>query len=112
MKINVLGTKYNLKFKTVRTESKLEGCVGFCDYSTKELIVDKMIPDENSMANLPYYKRKVIRHEIIHAFLMESGLDVNSDWATNEEMVDFFAMQIEKMYKAFREAEALEEFAK
>ncbi|WP_394967432.1 hypothetical protein [Candidatus Allofournierella merdipullorum] len=51
--------------------------------------------------------RKIIRHEIIHAFLFESGLAENSDWAQIEEMVDFFAIQFPKLQKAFEEAEAV-----
>ena len=44
---------------------------------------------------------------MIHAFLHESGLAVNSDWAQNEEMVDWFALQAPKLFKAFKEAGAL-----
>jgi hypothetical protein len=54
--------------------------------------------------------RRVVRHEIVHAFLMESGLDESSNpadaWATNEEMVDWFARQGPKIYKAWKEADA------
>ena len=59
------------------------------------------------------YQHKVIRHEIVHAFLYESGLDVNSlsggAWAKNEEMVDWMAIQIPKILKAFQEAGIAEE---
>ena len=39
------------------------------------------------------YKKEVLRHEIVHAYLNESGLVNNAHvfelgWATNEEMVD------------------------
>lgn len=42
-----------------------------------------------------------MRHEIVHAYLFESGLTecsgaVNS-WAINEEMVDWIASQFPKM---------------
>ena len=52
-----------------------------------------------------------MRHEITHAFLNESGLDANASdtdcWAKNEEMVDWFAIQSPKIYKAFNEVGAL-----
>lgn len=38
-----------------------------------------------------------MRHELIHAFLGESGLRSDSEWAENEEMVDYFAIQFEKI---------------
>lgn len=56
--------------------------------------------------NLPAYKKSVIRHEIIHAFLYESGLD-SCSWAANEEMVDFFAMQFPKLLQIFKEADCI-----
>lgn len=51
-----------------------------------------------------------LKHEIIHAFLYECGLDRNSmsyqgSWATNEEMVDWFALQYEKIRTVMHDAE-------
>ena len=58
--------------------------------------------------DLVAYQRKVIRHEIVHAFLYESGLWQNSYgskcWAQNEEMVDWFAIQEPKIHSAYIEA--------
>ena len=51
------------------------------------------------------------RHEIIQAFLNESGLQGSSvtagPWARNEEMVDRFAIQSPKIYEAFETANCL-----
>ena len=49
----------------------------------------------------------MLRHEIVHAFLYESGLDVSSEWARNEEIVDWIALQTPKLQKAFEEAGCL-----
>lgn len=56
--------------------------------------------------------KKILRHEIVHAFLNQSGLSENagiykSAWSINEEMVDWFAIQGTKIYKAWKEAGAL-----
>ena len=53
------------------------------------------------------FRKKVARHEIIHAFLYESGLSHNSEWANNEEMIDWIAIQFSKMLKAFEEIECI-----
>ncbi len=53
--------------------------------------------------------RRTARHEIVHAFLAESGLDQNSDWARNEEIVDWIALQGPKIFKAWQEAGAINE---
>ena len=55
--------------------------------------------------------KQTLRHEIVHAFLGESGLSNNSNsidaWARNEEVVDWFAIQGPKIYKAWQEAGAV-----
>ena len=87
---------------------------GYCDQSTREIIVDDMEKYQEqlgSKADLRIYKKQVTRHEIIHAFLFESGLDVSSvkaeSWATNEEMVDWIAIQMPKIIAAMEKAGAL-----
>lgn len=50
--------------------------------------------------------KNVMRHEILHAFLFESGLSENAGfsgcWATNEEMVDWFAIQSPKIFAVYQ----------
>lgn len=104
MKVNVLGTEYNLIESNEANDERLNGRDGYCDTSTKECVVDEMQGTEPGMKkNMPEYKKAVIRHELIHAFLFESGLDICS-WAENEELVDWIAIQFPKMLKAFIEA--------
>ena len=106
-KINVLGTEYTLKESDASQDIKLDGRAGYTDTSIKECVVDSMnIVTPTSKANLPEFKKSVIRHELIHAFLYESGLDACS-WAKDEEMIDWIAIQFPKLLKAFKEADAL-----
>lgn len=107
-KVNVLGTEYSI---IESNESKDEGLIdkdGYCDTSIKQCVIDEMkITDPSAKKDLLGYKKAVTRHELIHAFLFESGLSVCSSWAENEEMVDWIAIQFPKMQKAFEEASAL-----
>lgn len=111
--INVLGTNYKIFFKNEQQEERLEVNWGFCDFHTKEIYVRDDIDKESkdSCKNLIDFKNKVLRHEILHAFLYESGLRENSDkapsWAENEEMVDWFAIQIPKIVKIYKELNIL-----
>ncbi|WP_461218455.1 hypothetical protein [Lapidilactobacillus salsurivasis] len=57
------------------------------------------------MEDLEVYTRKTLRHELIHAFLYESGLDANSEWARNEEIVDWIAIQFPKLQIVFNQSE-------
>ena len=99
MIINVLGTEYTIHETDEHTENRLCDCDGFCDKTTKEICITTA-PKECSLGDWTWYRNKILRHEIIHAFLFESGLSVNSDWADNEEMIDWIAYQLPKIQKA------------
>lgn len=74
----------------------------------KEIVVENYKRGQpGSKGKLEIQEQKNIRHEIVHAFLFESGLAENSDWAQNEEMVDWVAKQGPKLLKAWQEAGAL-----
>lgn len=113
MKANVLGTDYRIFFKGIDEEPRLKENWGFTDFHTKEIYIASDIDKEteNSCKNLIDFKNKVMRHEILHAFLYESGLRENSNstiaWAENEEMIDWFAIQIPKIVKVYEELHIL-----
>lgn len=113
-KANILGTEYKI-YRNVEEEKepRLKTNYGFCDYCTKEIFLSKeaLTETEDSMKNLKQYENKVLRHEIIHAYLYESGLRENSNrticWAENEEMVDWIAIQSPKIFKTFKELDII-----
>ena len=107
--ITVLGTDIQILFREEKNDPNLSNCVGYFD-SSKQLIVIKILePGERSLGDLERYQKEILRHEIIHAFLHESGIDACSgpaeNWGTNEEMVDWIAIQSPKIFKAFQEME-------
>ena len=109
MIVNVLGTEYTIKKSNRVEDLGLEHADGYCDYSTKIIVIDTFetyeeLPD--SLKNLNDYEKKVIRHELVHAFLYESGLSVNS-WAKDEEIVDWIACQFPKLIKVFEQSNAI-----
>lgn len=107
-KIDVLGTEYSLQYLSSKEDKKLENLDGYTDFYLKRVVVEKdfenRLFDENKIKN---YQKKILRHEIIHAFLFESGLECNSlktyNWAENEEMVDWFAIQSPKIFDVFND---------
>lgn len=106
--VNILGVPYTIIIEERGIYSDDGSADGWCDFTTKEIIAFNYRQDVSSSRDLIRYQHKVIRHEIVHAFLYESGLAENSlscdAWAKNEEMVDWLAIQIPKIYKAFAEA--------
>lgn len=107
--INVLGTEYEIVRPTSEQDKKLKEIDGYCDNTICRIAVSGEESDDTmNKENLEAVRQKQLRHEIIHAFLYESGLAENSDWALNEEMVDWVAFQIPKLGKAMRKAGALD----
>lgn len=113
-KINILGTEYRIETHKVSEDSYLEekGLAGYCAECSKVIVVADMSEEKY----FPYmdetekeaYRKRTLRHEIMHAFLNESGLSDSSNqyggaWAKNEEMVDWFAIQSPKIFKVYSE---------
>ena len=102
--ITVLGEKWLIIFKD--EDDAFEDSYGFTDLDTHTIVIET-IDDIDCTAN----QQRVIRHEIVHAFLMESGLAESSNaadsWATNEEMVDWFARMSPKIFKVYQELDIL-----
>lgn len=117
MMVNILGTEYTVtvkKYDDDHTFKKFKAN-GYCSSTEKEIVLCDMstYPDweEESDTVRENQTKSTLRHEIVHAFLDESGLSANSNeseaWARNEEMVDWFALQGPKIYRAWQEAGAL-----
>lgn len=70
----------------------------------KKIIIEEFKKDPRNWEDMDAYFMQVIRHEIVHAFLHESGLDSNTNWARNEEIVDWIAIQFPKLEKTFGDA--------
>lgn len=112
-KINILGTEYRIEFRKEDEDAALKECNGYCDVSVKLIAVLAEPNKECDLEDFSALQRKTLRHEIVHAFLAESGLfnntyNVDTGWAMNEEMVDWFAIQSPKIFKVYSEMGLLE----
>lgn len=109
MTINVLGTDYTIEKLTSSEDDMLLECDGYCDKTSKRLVV----AEKEKRCNLDAfeeYQKKVMRHEIVHAFMYESGLAENwerKEIGQEETVVDWFAIQGLKIYKAWEQAKCI-----
>lgn len=108
MKVNILGTEYEVVTQTDSENPKLKQADGLCEVYSHKIVIREIENTSDSYENLEAYKRKVLRHEVIHAFFAESGLRSNSDYAEIEELVDWIAIQSPKMLKVFEELNIIE----
>lgn len=105
MKISVLGTEYTIEYRNKIQDVLLNDCDGYCDKTSKCIVIGEK-ENDSELSDFDQYQRKVLRYEIIHAFLFESGL--HESWQReqghNESYVDWIAVQYPKMKKVFAEA--------
>lgn len=106
--VHILGTGYKILIIEEGDYRYSNEADGWCDPQGKEILLYNYKQGAESVKDLVAYQNKVLRHEIIHAFLYESGLWQSSYgsncWAKNEEMVDWIAIQEPKLNRAFKEA--------
>ena len=96
MQIDILGTEYTFLIKNKYEDESLETMNGYCKPYEKLIIVEKNEDIE--------FINRVTRHEIIHAYLFESGLQ---ELTNHEILVDWLAIQFPKLSKTFNELERL-----
>lgn len=110
--LSILGTEYKLRFLSSDEYPKLKSCEadGLFEPYTKELIINTDMFSRGSndqVENLHEYQNKVIKHEIIHAFLHESG---SLDYAADERLVDLLSIQIDKIFAVLSSIPSLTTF--
>lgn len=98
--INILGVKYQIREDNSIISQNVDG---LCKYYDKKILIrsrDNMLcPDDTiETKNLRY--NEVLRHEIIHAFFDESGLD---NYSCDEQLVQWIAYQWPKIQNIFDE---------
>lgn len=108
--VNVLGTTYNIITDVPSSDmpEEADGCV---DVTTHTIKIAEMKSDKNSVQDMEMYRKKILRHEIIHAFFYESGIWSNSTssepWGMDEQLTDWIAIQFPKLLQAFEYAGCL-----
>ncbi len=114
---SILGATYTIETRKISEDEymKEKHLCGYCCEESKRIVVADMSEKEyfelDEAEQKSCYKR-TLRHELIHAFLNESGLSDDAStpsgsWAKHEEMVDWFAIQSPKIFKTFEELDIL-----
>ena len=107
--VDVLGVEYDILYRLPGEDEylKQEDIGGYCDFYSKIIVIN--VQEETAVIDFTAYLKKNLRHEIVHAFFYESGLAFNSGritnqgWAVNEELIDWIAIQGEKVHNAWKE---------
>ena len=111
--VDILGSKWTIKY--VDDDPEFEQANGYTNDAAREIVIENVKTSDDplsfDMQSQYTNQKRVLRHELIHAYLYESGLGDSSNscdaWAVNEEMVDWFARNIPKMILTFKELKCL-----
>lgn len=110
--VYILNTRYEIFYRHRKDDVELEDADGYVDFYNKKIVICTLDDWDNStLLAIAERIKESLRHEIVHAFLFESGLSACSEytehWAKNEEMVDWIAIQGPKIHEAWKKAGAL-----
>lgn len=110
MAVDILGTEYTVKIVDNFGDEPDDRTAGYTDPDMHLIqLRDLSTMDEwkkETVEKIEARQKEILRHEIVHAYLNESGLKYNSfvfgdEWAHNEEMVDWFAIQGPKILETW-----------
>lgn len=118
MKVNILGSEWTVERKKYNEDDAFDrkSYDGYCDPYQRKIVYCDMETypgwDHEEPGTVKEAEKETLRHEIVHAYLDESGLQTCASvqmysWAKNEEMVDWIALQGPKIYKTWEEVGAL-----
>lgn len=104
-KVKILGTKYKIFDEATNDDFPLlQNMDGFHDVTKKQIVIAGFVNELGADQDLEFVKKQVTRHELIHAFMSESGME---EWSQNEQLVNWFAIQSPKIFKVFQELDIL-----
>ena len=107
--VDVLGIPYSVNITPEADDPKLESMDGYTDPSIKRIVISdvhRRPDDPENVQDQDWFQRTIIRHELIHAFVVESGCQ-DALWHS-EDMVRWLAYMFPRLVDAFKEAKAME----
>ena len=96
--VMILGAVWTVRSATETEEPRLDGVNGFTDWTTRTIYLEKNT--QGNLGSIEIYMNQVIKHEVVHAFMFESGLGdafEHKDYGQEETIVDWFAFQMGKI---------------
>lgn len=101
MTIRILGTEYSVEYKKMGDANY----DGICDSTSKEIAIRS--DNVSGVGNMKELQKISLRHEVIHAFMFESGLGFSwqhpEEFGHDETTVDWFARMYDKIKEVFEE---------
>ena len=96
--VKVLGNIYTIEKLETRNDFMAQHRLdGYCDRTTRNI---KVCIEGSHYQNKKEYLDEVVRHELLHAFLLEGGIAYNTSVHT-EQYIDWLVVQWDKISDMF-----------
>lgn len=98
--VSILGQIYSVSYSKKNKYCDENNCDGYTNWIEKKIKVRD--------SGVPEFDKKVLRHELIHAHMFESGLCGSEhvkplEVTHDEQMIDWFAVQMPKILEVCEE---------
>ena len=114
MQVNIFGSTWTIKYVDVTDDNSdlfQDETAGFCDGSSRTIYIKNFKPSELiGIGDEEELKQYILRHELIHAALIECGLGdnwVREPMGHDETSVDWLAHKFPQLIGIFMDAGAL-----
>lgn len=100
--VNILGTEYAVRFDHKEKDSD-----GQTFFYKKEIALrptEEMLDEDETIEEKEERFKEVFRHELFHSFLFEG---TGADYAYDENLINFLAVNSPKVFKVFQELDIL-----
>lgn len=93
-KVDVLGAEYVVQVGARKELNIQPEHSGECQYFRKKILVCNEFSEEVKKEDIPLVLKSIIKHEVAHAFLYESGREEN---ANDEDLVTWLEIMSNKL---------------
>lgn len=103
--ILVLGRNYQIYYLKEEDDKELEDKYGYADQIEAKIVIDTSVIDDckNDRTRAIELLKRTLRHEIVHAYFFECGLDDQTPFARDETLVDWLAIKLPDIFKNMKQ---------
>ena len=118
-KIAVMGTDFDITYTTEEDDPTIKGKSGVCYSLLHKIKIDQWIylddadgsVSETEKASKLLSLLAILRHEVMHAFFFQSGLDTQCSFAVGEMLIDWLSLKMPEIVDVMNENHLVEKGA-
>lgn len=103
--VTILGEIYQIVTDSDYLRTLGENIDGDADHFEYVITTKSAAEYDKDAVRGEQYRREILRHEIVHAFFRQSGME---RYQHDEDLVQWLAIQLPKIVRAFREADCMD----